>query len=78
MADVFPDARTLATGTVRERATFEATNLGLPTYWHSTFPGEIPDDPVIPGQYDDPVIELEGSAARGDQHRPGRQTAAEE
>jgi glyoxylase-like metal-dependent hydrolase (beta-lactamase superfamily II) len=56
----FPDARTLATGKVRERAMFEATNPGLSNYWHSTFPGEIPDDPVIPGQYDDPVIELEG------------------
>jgi glyoxylase-like metal-dependent hydrolase (beta-lactamase superfamily II) len=56
----FPDARTLATGKVRERAVFEATNRGLSAYWQSIFPGEVPADPVIPGRYDDPVIELEG------------------
>ena len=56
----FPDARTLATGKVHERAVFEATNPGLSAYWQSIFPGEVPADPVIPGRYDDPVIELEG------------------
>jgi glyoxylase-like metal-dependent hydrolase (beta-lactamase superfamily II) len=58
----FPDARTLATGKVRERAVFEATNPGLSAYWQSIFPGEVPADPVIPGQHDDPVIELEGQS----------------
>ena len=38
----FPDARTLATGKVRERAVFEATNPGLSAYWQSIFPGEVP------------------------------------
>jgi glyoxylase-like metal-dependent hydrolase (beta-lactamase superfamily II) len=56
----FPDARTLATAKVRERAVFEATNPGLSAYWQSIFPGEVPADPVIPDRYDDPVIELEG------------------
>ena len=56
----FPDARTLATGKVRERAVFEATNPGLSAYWQSIFAGEVPADPVIPDQYDDPIIELEG------------------
>lgn len=56
----FPDARTLANGKVHERAVFEATNPGLSAYWQSIFPGEVPADPVIPGRYDDPVIELEG------------------
>ena len=35
-------------------------NPGLSAYWQSTFAGEVPTDPVIPDQYDDPVIELEG------------------
>jgi glyoxylase-like metal-dependent hydrolase (beta-lactamase superfamily II) len=56
----FPDARTLATGKVRDRAVFEATNPGLSAYWQSIFPREVPADPVIPDRYDDPVIELEG------------------
>ena len=38
----FPDARTLATGKVRERAVFEATNPGLSAYWQSIFPREVP------------------------------------
>ena len=60
LLDHFPDARTLATGKVRERAVFEATNPGLSAYWQSIFPGDVPADPVIPDRYDDPVIELEG------------------
>jgi glyoxylase-like metal-dependent hydrolase (beta-lactamase superfamily II) len=56
----FPDARTLATGKVRQRAVFEATNPGLSAYWQSIFAGEVPADPVVPDQYDDLIIELEG------------------
>jgi len=56
----FPDARALATGSVRERAVFEATNPGLSGYWQSIFAGEVPADPVLPDRYDDPVIDLEG------------------
>ena len=60
MLEHYPDARTLATAKVRERAVYEATDPGVSAYWHATFPGEIPAEPVIPDQYDDPVIELEG------------------
>jgi 2-polyprenyl-6-methoxyphenol hydroxylase-like FAD-dependent oxidoreductase len=37
----FPDARALATGPVRERAVFEATNPGLSAYWQSIFAAEV-------------------------------------
>jgi glyoxylase-like metal-dependent hydrolase (beta-lactamase superfamily II) len=56
----FPDARSLATGQVHERAVFEATNPGLAAYWQSIFPGEVPAVPVVSDRYDDPVIDLDG------------------
>jgi glyoxylase-like metal-dependent hydrolase (beta-lactamase superfamily II) len=56
----FPDARGLATGKVLDRARFEATNEGLRTYWHTCFPGEIPDTPVLPGLLEDGELELDG------------------
>lgn len=56
----FPDARGLATGKVLDRARFEATDEGLQTYWHSCFPGEIPDSPVLPGLLEDGKLELDG------------------
>jgi glyoxylase-like metal-dependent hydrolase (beta-lactamase superfamily II) len=56
----FPDARTLATGKVRQRAVLEATDPGLSAYWQYVFAGEVPENPVIPDLYQEPFIELEG------------------
>jgi glyoxylase-like metal-dependent hydrolase (beta-lactamase superfamily II) len=56
----FPDARGLATGKVLDRARFEATDEGLRTYWHTCFPGEIPDTPVLPDLFEDGELELDG------------------
>ncbi|MDV9168563.1 MBL fold metallo-hydrolase [Streptomyces sp. W16] len=56
----FPDARGLATGKVLDRARFEATDAGLQKYWHTCFPGEIPDSPVLPGLLEDGTFELDG------------------
>jgi glyoxylase-like metal-dependent hydrolase (beta-lactamase superfamily II) len=56
----FPDARGLATGKVLDRVRFEATDEGTRKYWHSTFPGEIPDVPVLPGLLEGGEFELEG------------------
>ena len=56
----FPDARGLATAKVLDRARFEATDEGLQKYWHTCFPGEIPDNPVLPGLLEDGKLELGG------------------
>jgi glyoxylase-like metal-dependent hydrolase (beta-lactamase superfamily II) len=56
----FPGARGLATGKVLDRARFEATDEGLQTYWHTCFPGEIPDSPVLPGLLAEAKLELDG------------------
>lgn len=56
----FPEARALATGKVLDRARFEATDDGLQRYWHTCFPGEIPDSPVLPGLLEADTLELDG------------------
>lgn len=56
----FPEARGLATRSVRERARFEATDEGLQKYWHYCFPGEIPDIPVLPDLLEGSSLELDG------------------
>jgi glyoxylase-like metal-dependent hydrolase (beta-lactamase superfamily II) len=56
----FPDARGLATAKVLERARFEATDEALRKYWHTCFPGEIPDSPVLPGLLEEGKLELDG------------------
>jgi glyoxylase-like metal-dependent hydrolase (beta-lactamase superfamily II) len=44
----FPEARRIATPEVVRRATFEATDPGLPAYWKASFPGELPQTAVLP------------------------------
>jgi glyoxylase-like metal-dependent hydrolase (beta-lactamase superfamily II) len=56
----FPDARGLATSKVLGRARFEATDEGLQKYWHTCFPGEIPDSPMLPGLLEEGKFELDG------------------
>jgi glyoxylase-like metal-dependent hydrolase (beta-lactamase superfamily II) len=56
----FPDARGLAIGKVLDRARFEATDEALRKYWHTCFPGEIPDSPVLPGLLEGGKLELDG------------------
>jgi hypothetical protein len=46
-ADV-KQARGMATPEVVERARFEATDPGLSGYWKASFPGELPQAPVLP------------------------------
>ena len=60
LLDRFPEARGLATSKVLDRARFEATDEGLRKYWHTCFPGEIPDNPVLPGLLEDGKLELDG------------------
>jgi hypothetical protein len=52
----FPDARVLAPGKALARARFEATEEGLRNYWHTCFPGEIPDDPVLPALREEELV----------------------
>jgi glyoxylase-like metal-dependent hydrolase (beta-lactamase superfamily II) len=56
----FPNARGLARPNVHERAAFEATNPGLSAYWRSIFPGEVPEEPVLPDRLEATSIDLEG------------------
>lgn len=60
----FPDARGLATGKVLEQARFEATDQGMQRYWHATFPGVLPDAPVLPGLLEEGSLELDGHELR--------------
>jgi glyoxylase-like metal-dependent hydrolase (beta-lactamase superfamily II) len=56
----FPGARGLATAKVLEHARFEATDEALQKYWHSIFPGEVPQTPVLPGLLEGGSLELGG------------------
>ena len=56
----FPGARGLARPQVHDRAVFEATNPGLSAYWQSIFPGEVPEQPVLPELLEEASIDLEG------------------
>jgi glyoxylase-like metal-dependent hydrolase (beta-lactamase superfamily II) len=57
----FPEARGMATPEVVERARFEATNPGLSGYWKASFPGELPETPVLPEPLSSSEFELEGN-----------------
>jgi glyoxylase-like metal-dependent hydrolase (beta-lactamase superfamily II) len=57
----FPDAATWARPKVLDRAVLEATNPALSAYWQAIFPGEIPENPVLPDRLDGSSIDLEGS-----------------
>jgi glyoxylase-like metal-dependent hydrolase (beta-lactamase superfamily II) len=58
----FPAARGMATAEVVARANFEATNLA--DYWHSRFPGELPEAPALPDTLPGREFELEGHVLR--------------
>jgi glyoxylase-like metal-dependent hydrolase (beta-lactamase superfamily II) len=60
----FPGARGIATPEVVERARFEATDPGLSAYWKASFPGELPQAPVLPEPLDGAEFELEGNVLR--------------
>jgi glyoxylase-like metal-dependent hydrolase (beta-lactamase superfamily II) len=60
----FPDARGIATPEVVERAQFEATNPGLSAYWKNSFPGELPQTPVLPVALSAAEFEVEGRTLR--------------
>jgi glyoxylase-like metal-dependent hydrolase (beta-lactamase superfamily II) len=60
----FPGARGIATAEVAGRARFEATDPGLSAYWKASFPGELPDTPVLPDVLTAPGFELEGQPLR--------------
>lgn len=60
----FPGLRGLATPEVVARATFEATNPQLAAYWHASFPGELPSEPVLPEVLPGSGFELEGQVLR--------------
>jgi glyoxylase-like metal-dependent hydrolase (beta-lactamase superfamily II) len=61
--DAFPSAKAVA-----EAAVVPATETQLsPEYmqfWNAMFPGQIPEDPIVPQALDDSVIKLEGHKLR--------------
>jgi glyoxylase-like metal-dependent hydrolase (beta-lactamase superfamily II) len=60
----FPHARGLAVRSVLDRARFEAMDEGQQKYWHTSFPGEIPQTPVLPELLDGDSFELDGHELR--------------
>jgi glyoxylase-like metal-dependent hydrolase (beta-lactamase superfamily II) len=60
----FPQARGMATPEVVARARFEATDPGLSGYWKASFPGELPQTPVLPEPLPAAEFELEGNVLR--------------
>jgi glyoxylase-like metal-dependent hydrolase (beta-lactamase superfamily II) len=60
----FPEARGIATPDVVRRATFEATDPGLSAYWKASFPGELPETPVLPEALAAGEFGLEGQVLR--------------
>jgi glyoxylase-like metal-dependent hydrolase (beta-lactamase superfamily II) len=52
------------TAPVVARATFEAANPGLSGCWKASFPGELPENPVLPEALDGDEFELEGHVLR--------------
>ena len=60
----FPEAHGMATPEVVERARFEATDPGLSGYWKASFPGELPQTPVLPEPLPAAEFELEGNVLR--------------
>ncbi len=64
MQEHFPEARGVATPEVVGRARFEATNPGLSACWKASFPGELPQGPVLPEPLERAEFELEGNVLR--------------
>jgi glyoxylase-like metal-dependent hydrolase (beta-lactamase superfamily II) len=60
----FPGARGIATPEVVRRARFEAADPGLSAYWKASFPGELPQTPVLPEPLPGAQFELEGQVLR--------------
>ena len=60
----FPEARGIATPEVVDRARYEATDPGLSAYWKASFPGELPQTPVLPQPLPAAEFELEGQVLR--------------
>jgi len=59
-----PGARGIATPEVVARARFEAADPGLSAYWKASFPGELPQAPVLPEPLPAAEFELEGQVLR--------------
>jgi glyoxylase-like metal-dependent hydrolase (beta-lactamase superfamily II) len=60
----FPEATGIATTEVVARARFEATDPGLSAYWYNSFPGELPETPVLPEALESDEFTLEGHTLR--------------
>jgi glyoxylase-like metal-dependent hydrolase (beta-lactamase superfamily II) len=60
----FPEARGFATAEVAARAAFEVASNRKSLFWTSSFPGELPETPVLPEVLEEPEFELEGQLVR--------------
>jgi glyoxylase-like metal-dependent hydrolase (beta-lactamase superfamily II) len=58
----FPNARAVATAAVIGRIAGQLEPDMLDGFWRQRFPGQIPDDPIVPENLDGASIELEGRA----------------
>jgi glyoxylase-like metal-dependent hydrolase (beta-lactamase superfamily II) len=58
----FPNARAVATAAVIDRIAGQLEPDMLDGFWRQRFPGQIPDDPIVPESLDGASIELEGRA----------------
>ena len=58
----FPNVRAVATAVVIDRIAGQLEPDMLDGFWRQRFPGQIPDDPIVPESLDGASIELEGRA----------------
>ena len=58
----FPNVRAVATAAVIDRIAGQLEPDMLDGFWRQRFPGQIPDDPIVPESLDGASIELEGRA----------------
>jgi glyoxylase-like metal-dependent hydrolase (beta-lactamase superfamily II) len=58
----FPNIRAVATAVVIDRIAGQLEPDMLDGFWRQRFPGQIPDDPIVPASLDGASIELEGRA----------------
>jgi glyoxylase-like metal-dependent hydrolase (beta-lactamase superfamily II) len=58
----FPNVRAVATAVVIDRIAGQLEPDMLDGFWRQRFPGQIPDDPIVPASLDGASIELEGRA----------------
>jgi len=58
----FPSVRPVATAAVVDRIAGQLEPDMLDGFWRQRFPGQIPDDPIVPESLDGASIELEGRA----------------